>query len=499
MLDNLEQIISAAPEIASLLEQTPQLRVLVTSRTPLGVAAERLVEVNPLAVPRARERDPELLANAPSVQLFVQRASARSPGFAVNPENASVIAQIVRYLDGLPLAIELAAAQVRFYSPTAILTEMDERFAFLNKGDPSSLPHQQALETTIAWSHDLLAKRERQLLARLSVFTGGWTGEAARAVTAQSVDDARQIDLGLRALAEASLIRREADEAQSGRWSMLETIRAFAADRLSGMGEEADLSKRHAEWCLGLAMSALPGLGGPEQAIWLNRLAVEHENLRAALAWGESRQGWNGRLQLPAALWEFWKVGGHLSEGRRWLQQALGPGHDDGDAQDRLEAITGAGVLAMDQGDYEVAQAWLNEGLVLARAESDRGREAAFLNNLGAVALSRGVLGEAETLFSESLALSEAIGDLGRRADALANLGALEHFAGDVVAATRRYSEALRLWRESGDTRGVVDMLLNLVLLLAPIQSRKSERARWQTSHSAAAELLVTVSARDSR
>jgi tetratricopeptide (TPR) repeat protein len=276
-------------------------------------------------------------------------------------------------------------------------------------------------------------------------------------------------------LVEVSLVRRLAVDGEVSRWSMLQSIRDFAEQRLETTGEAAAVRERHARWCLGFARLAGAALAGAEQAAWLDQLEREHDNARAALRWSGVEGRVDVQLELATALASFWQMRGYLSEGRRWLEEALARAAAGDDHW--LQAMVEAGILAQAQGDNDAAAGWFERALALARSAGDRGREAAFLNNLGAVALWRGEMEAAERLFREALMTAEAGNDRRRRADALANLGAIAHYQGDVATALARYMEGVAVWRDLQDAYGIADMLLNIVQLLAPATEHR-ERAR---------------------
>jgi len=377
-------------------------------------------------------------------------------------------------LDGLPLAIELAAAQLSHYTPRELLGELNNRFHVLTGGRRESLSHQQTLAETIRWSYDRLPPDEQRLFRALSVFAGGWRRAAATAV-ADSSEVPRAGAAAVVSLVEASLVRRLPLDSAESRWTMLESIREFGRERLDTTGEGSQVHKRHAMWCLSFANSAADELKGRDQTTWLDQLELEHDNARASLRWCAETAEVDLQLSLASALAPFWQVRGYLSEGRRWLEQALeraAPNHTD-----LLPAMVDAGILAQVQGDNDVAAKWFEQALEKARDLHDQGRVAALLNNLGIVALWRGNIEEAEGLFSEALTAAEAIRDRRRRADALGNLGAVAHYRGDTSLALERYIECANVWRELQDAYGTADMLLNIVQLLAP-SGEHSERAR---------------------
>jgi predicted ATPase/class 3 adenylate cyclase len=464
VLDNLEQVVGCGPDIADLLAACLNVRIIATSRLPLRIGAEQLYEVAPLSSPEPNARDIEAIGGAPAAALFVERARAHAPDFALDAANAPAIAAICRRLDGLPLAIELAAAQLRRYSPAELLAELDHRFALLAGGDPSHLDHQQALASTIAWSYDRLSPTAQRLARQLAIFADAWTRDAARAVLPDGADRAT-LASGIGELVDASLLRCAPGPDGATRCAMLESIRAFGLDRLAQAGEEPTLRERHAAWCDSFAADAAEQMTGPEQAAALDRLAAVHDDLRAALAWLGDHAPADRFAALAASMWRFWQIRGFLTEGRRWLDQVLAK--PDLSEPARLAALVDAGILAEQQGDYAAAKRQFQAGLDLARALRDQGREAALLNNIGAVALYQGKLAEAKARFEQSLARSESIGDQRRSADALANLGGLAHFQGETDVALHHYAKSLQVSRAINDDLGVAAMLQNLLMLLA--------------------------------
>jgi predicted ATPase/class 3 adenylate cyclase len=471
VFDNVEQVIAGAPAIAALLAECPQVRILATSRQRLGIGGERILAVQPLALASMPATGVDDIVESAAVRLFAERAREIDPGFTLIDRNATTIAALCTRLDGLPLAIELAAAQLRVRTLAELVADLDRRFDVLVGGKREALSHQQSLAATIDWSYELLDPAAQRLLRFVSVFAGGWTPEAANHVAA----DVGGVGECMMALTEQSLIRRSVLPDDSSRWSILESIRAFGQERLQEAGEAESAQVRHADWCLVFAEEAGSHLDGGEQERWLARLDLEHDNARAALRWAADTSDAQRLLTLATALAPYWQTRGYLSEGRRWLESAL---QDvDHTASTTLPAMVEAGVLAQTQGDLPAAQSWYTLALDVARTIADRGRESSLLNNLGAAALEQGDLDEAERRFTDGLLLAEALGDQRRRANALANLGATAHYRGDVELALKRYLECLHIWRNVGDARGTADMLLNVLLLLAPLPTER-QRAR---------------------
>jgi predicted ATPase/class 3 adenylate cyclase len=485
VLDNFEHLRAAAPLAGALLDCAPRLVVLVTSRAPLRLYGEHEFPVPPLGLPpgdvqAAPGHDPGLLGAYDGVRLFVERARAARPDFALTADNAAAVAAICARLDGLPLAIELAAARVRLLSPAALLDRLAHGAALpLLVSGPRDLPaRQQTLRDTIAWSDALLDAGERALFRRLAVFAGGWTEDAAAAVAGGWTEDAAALDAAalegaaldgaaldgdaldgnalierLGALAEQGLIRHEPAGAET-RWAMLATIREYAAEQLQAAGEAAAACTRHAGWFLMLAEQAAAGLEGPDQTLWFRRLEREHANLRAALQWLITRGEAEPALRLGAALWRFWWTHGYLSEGRAWLEEvlALDPALH---VPARVRALHGLGLLIWNHGDHERAEAAYREALELARELDDRPSIARVLDSLGYAASHRGGYPEAEAYHAESLALFEALGDRGGVALAYSNQGVAAVLQGRCEQAEQFFERSLALFRALGDRWGV--------------------------------------------
>ncbi len=461
LLDNFEQVASAGPLVTELLAQCPRLRVLVTSRAALLVQGEHEFAVPPLEVPDFQPpADPECLAPYAAVALFVQRAQAVKPEFALTVANASTVAAICRRLDGLPLALELAAARVKLLPPQELLLRLEHRLALLTGGAQDLLTRQQTLRNTIAWSYDLLDADEQALFRRLAVFVGSCTLAAAEAVCNARNDLAVETLDGLAALVNKSLLRPAEGTGGEARVGMLETIREYGLERLAESGETETFRHAHAAYYLEFAEDAAPQLRGPDQAAWLARLEGEHDNLRAVLTWALERGDSDLGLRLGAALWRFWYMHSHLSEGRMWLEQLLAPvgGERAGVAAAHAEALYGAGVLAPSQGDYDAAVALLEDSLTLYRTLGDKQGSASALNNLGNVALLQGEYERAVPLYEDSLVLLRELGDM-RVAAVLANLGGIACYQGQYERASALYEESIAMARES-KYHGIMAVLL---------------------------------------
>jgi predicted ATPase/class 3 adenylate cyclase len=462
LLDNFEQVVGAAPLVGELLSSCPKLRVLATSRAALRVYGEREYPVPPLTLPDpGKPSSPEILTRYEAVRLFVERAQAAKAGFALTEENAPAVAEICVRLDGLPLAIELAAARIRILPPEAMLARLVNRLKLL-KGGARDLPERQrTLRGAIDWSHDLLDEEERTLFRRLSVFTGGRTLEAIEEVC----DPEGELDAldGVESMVDKSLLRQEETDGEP-RFVMLETIHEYAREKLEESGEAEEIKHSHAAYFLALAEEAEPKLKGHEQLEWLERLEAEHDNFRAALSWslggGDAELG----LRLASALWWFWYVRGHLSEGRRWLEEALAK---DGQAVASIQAmvLTGTGRIAFEQGDCEAATALLEESVTSFREAGHSQGLADAVGNL-AVALSyQGQPERAKALFEESLSLYREASDRWGIAETLHGLGGIAEDQGELDQATMLYEESQKIKRELGDTRGIALCCNNLAFL----------------------------------
>ncbi len=458
LLDNLEHLLPAASELAALLTACPTLTILATSREPLRLRAEHEIPVAPLALP-ASDVSPTELANVPAVALFVQRAEAANPRFALTAENAASIAAICRKLDGLPLAIELAAARLKLLPPPALLDRLDRRLPLLTGGARDLPARQRTLRDTIAWSYDLLAPEDQSLFQRLGVVGGGWTFAAAEAVgnPAGTTD----VFAGLASLVDKSLVRQTAPEAAEPRFAMLETIREFALERLDESADAEQTREFHAAYYVSLAEEAEPYLTGPEQTTWLAQLETEHSNLRAALSWSIERGPAMTALRLAGALWRFWYVRGHVSEGRSWLERVLAC-VDGALPAARAKALRGAGMLAESQGDYDRATAAHEASLALWREMGNEREIARSLDDLGNVAHDQGAFDRAEALHEQAVALSREVGDQRGLAAALHNLGTVALYRGQYERAATLYGESLALMRAIEDTHSLGTVLSNL-------------------------------------
>jgi predicted ATPase/DNA-binding CsgD family transcriptional regulator/DNA-binding XRE family transcriptional regulator len=473
VLDNFEQVLAAAPLLSELLAACPQLKVLVTSREPLQVRGEQVFQVPLLAVPKERSgwRGGGIaeLAQVPSVGLFIQRAQAAQHDFRLTSENAATIAAICQRLEGVPLALELAAPWVSLLPPAALLTRLDRPLTVL-VGDGFDLPErQQTLRRTIQWSYDLLSEEEQALFRRLTVFAEGCSLEAVESVASEFAGSLLRL---LRTLVQKNLVMSDL-WALSPRVAMLETLREYGLEQLKERGEEAATSLAHAWYYLKLAEQAESELRGPKQEAWLARLELEHANLRSALHWTLMQHQRELALGLGAALWRFWYLHAYFSEGRRWLERVLVEAEADGPlatsqacSRSLASLLAGAGIFACLQGDYLRAATLLDRSIEIARRLDDRWLLAATLNDRGKVAHDQGDNRRATELFEEGLALYRSLDDSWGIAVLLGNLGDIFQERGLYGRAVGMYAESLTLYRQVGDRIYVASASISLGLLL---------------------------------
>ena len=460
VLDNFEQVLEAAPLVGELLASCPRLRVLVTSRAALGVYGEQEYTVPPLSVP-----DPERLPPVDdfpqyeAVRLFVERARAVKPDFSLTDANAPAVAEICARLDGLPLAVELAAARTRLLPPRGIRDRLGNSLKLLRGGARDLPARQQTLRGAIDWSHGLLEEDERKLFRRLSVFSGSFALEAAEEVCrAEGGLDALE---GVESLLGKSLLRRQEKPDGESRLCMLQTIREYALERLEDSGEAEEVRGRHAEYYLALAEEAEWELNGPRQAMWADSLETDHDNFRAALSWSFGGGAAESGPRLANALWWFWYLRGHYGEGRTWLEQTLAR-DDRVSAVSRAKAFGRAGYLALIQNDFERAEKLSEEGVSLGRDLGEGHATAVSLLTLGYVALFGGDHGRAEALFRETLAVFGRLGSSRDVGWGLFGLGTLERYRGDHERAMTIFEEALALFEEAGDLELRAATIFNL-------------------------------------
>jgi len=456
LLDNFEHLVAAAPTVAELLAAGPNLKILVTSRAALHVYGEHEFPVPPLALPESRSgRSLKVLSESPAVVLFVQRAVAAKPGFELNQENAGAVAEICARLDGLPLAIELAAARVKVLSPSSMRTRLASRLQLLTGGARDLPQRQQTLRAAMDWSYDLLNAAEQTLFRRLSVFVGGCNLEGIEAICDAKGDLDLDLLDGMASMVDKSLAQQVEAANGESRFVMLETIREYALEKLGASGEEALTKRAHAAYCLVLAEEDAPEQGGVERAAWLERCALEHDNLRAALEWLTETGNAEWGLRLGTALFRFWEIREYLAEGRDRLGRLLKLAGAAAPTKARTRALFAAGVLAAEQGDYASADALIGESRDIARRLGDKTGVAVSLNAQAVFIRDRGDVPTAHALFEESLLLWRELGDLKAVARALSNLANVVKLQGDYDRARSLYADCLSIFRGLGDRTGV--------------------------------------------
>ena len=523
LIDNFEHVLAAAPVVTELLEASRALKILVTSRAALHIYGEQEFQVPPLTLPDPLSLCPiEVLYKYPAVALFIQRARAVKPGFALGEENAWQVVEICARLDGLPLAIELAAVRVKVLSPAAILGRLESRLRLLTGGARDLPERQQTLRRAMDWSHELLTSEEQKLFRRLAVFVGGFTLEAAEAVANAGADLELDVFEGVASLVDKSLLQQTMVSVGDARFGMLETIREYALERLVASGEEIATRRAHAAYFLIMAEDGAPQIaGGAEQPLWLERFFSEHDNIRAALGWLTRTGNAEWGLRLARALSQFWMEHSHPTEGREWIAALLKlPG---GSALMRMRAMVVAYSLCNRQGDYAPALKGIRESLALARQLGDQANIAGCLNGL---AVTQSLLGNysaakescteafrawedlgepasatrvlsnladiskaeadyalARSLHEQAFSRFQALGDRSGMAWSLNHQGDVARAQGDILAARRVYEQGLAIFRELNDGPGVASSLLDLGRLA-------SEEGAHVRAHSLFAESL---------
>jgi len=463
LLDNAEHLLDACARLTdTILRQCPNVTVLVTSRERLGVPGELTYRVPSLTVPDPNDEvSSQRIAGYESVRLFIERAQLHHPQFTVTNENAPALANICRRLDGIPLAIELAAARVRSMSLEEIAQRLDQRFGLLTGGARTLPPRQRTLRAIIDWSVDLLSESECALFCALSTFSGGFTLEAVERVYAgDEIGPFDVLDL-LTALVDKSLVLAEG-RAAATRYRLLETMHHYASEQLRARGTQARWSQRHFAHFFSIAQEAETQLTGKEQQAWLDRLETEHDNVRAALARSSATGGDAERgLRMATAVSRFWLVRGYLAEGHAWLGKLLSAA-PEADKAVRAKALNWGGVFAWKQGDYAAAADFYARSLAIRRELNDRGGVGAVLNNQGLLAYEQGDYRAARTLHEESLAIDRELGDRWGVAVSLIHLGSLAMMQGDYSAARAMYEESLAMFRELGDRGHMANALRSL-------------------------------------
>jgi predicted ATPase/DNA-binding CsgD family transcriptional regulator len=480
LLDNFEQVLPAAPGLANLLAACPRLKVLVTSRAVLHIRGEYDFSVSPLELPDlAHLPQTKILSQYAAVSLFLQRAQAAIPDFQMTSTNARTIAEICVRLDGLPLAIELAATRVKLLPPKALLTRLEHRLQVLTSQAQDVPLRQQTLRNMLAWSYDLLEAREQKLFRRLSVFVGGCTLGAVEGIYTILGDMPAYLLDEVSSLIDESLLQQTEQEAEEPRLAMLETIREYGQEKLNASGEMESTRQAHALYCLSLAEDAEIEIGGARQAAWLERLEREHDNLRAALQWSleqaanegsKAERNKEGALRLGGALRNFWLVHGHISEGRNFLDRALAA-RGSIDAVVQAKALVVAAQLAFNQSDHHRTEMLCKDGLALYRTLEDQLGIAISLSLLGSVAWTKGSMAEARTLTEESLAIARQIDAMELTAYTLFVLALVDSSQGEYSRACTMFEESLAIHRKFQNKRGMAHTLSQLAQVLFVAQT----------------------------
>lgn len=509
LLDNFEQLATASRELSNLLVAAPHLKILVTSRSRLHLSAEHVYEVQPLEPPKPEELNWRRMKKSRAVRLFEVRAKAVKSDFVLNPENLPTVAEICRQLDGLPLAIELAAAQLRLLSPQALLKRLSKRFEFLTSGANDLPDRQQTLRNTIDWSYTLLTEAQSELFRRLGVFASGFSLEAAEIISGEAIDAFESVA----ALVDKSMIRSGESEGEPY-FTMLESIRAYSEEKLAERPVAEQVRELHATYFLELAKVSREGIAGPDQNRWLKRSEIEHPNFRRALSWLIEVKDIERAGQLAYALARFWMIRGHVKEGRDWLSKVRAAGnevtsktrsgvliaaavladeagepaealllHEEnialcrtlGERQGLANSLTSLASLWYEQGEYERSRAVATESLGVYRDLGDAWGEAAALNNLSVVANNLGEYDLAEAHAEHALAITRQLGDEHGTASPLVNLGVLNLFRKDYKAAHTKLGEALGIYSSVKDERNVA-VTLELIARVA-LEMGMAERA----------------------
>jgi predicted ATPase/DNA-binding SARP family transcriptional activator len=455
ILDNFEHLVEPGVAILlGLLTRVPSLKLLVTSRQSLALSeyGEQEFPVPPLPFPEQTDT-PEKLLEFPSVQLYTSRAQRARPDFLLTTRNASDVSALCQRLEGIPLAIELAAARARIFTPAESVTQFEQSLDLLVSQHKELPIRHRALRTTIDWSYRLLAPTQKQFFTRLSVFRGGWSAEAAASVCEETSAQECLTQLRVHSLIIVEEVGKEM------RFRMLEPLREYAAEQMEE-GERVDRTRRHASYYRHLAEITEPSLTGSEQAAGLERLAREHENLNAALAWA-SESDIDAGLRLAGSLGEYWQVRGHLAEGRRWFGTFLDKGQN-APTEVRAKALSGAGNLALLQGDYAQTRSFYDRSLALWQELGDRKQSGQLFNNLGNLALSQGEYASAQAYYATSLAIGRKVGNKPGISRSLNNLGKVAYEQGDNALARSLYEQSLAGWRELEDRLGIATLLSNL-------------------------------------
>jgi predicted ATPase/DNA-binding CsgD family transcriptional regulator len=483
LLDNFEQLLSAASVLEDLLVLCPGMKLLVTSREVLHLQAEYIFPVSPLALPDLSQLPKvETLFEYAAVSLFVQRARALLPSFQVTPTNARTIAEICVNLDGLPLAIELAAARIRLLSPQALLSRLTKRFEVLT-GGASSLPaRQQTLRQTLQWSHDLLNVQEQALFRQLSVFVGGWTLEAAEAVCPVLQDGILSSLDGMASLLDKSLLQPMDQEGEETRLQMLMTVREYGQECLHACGEAEASQRAHAQYYLALVEQAEPHLKGEQQPMWLARLDHEQENMRSALHWLIEQEETDFALRCFASLTLYWVIRGYLSEGRRFLEALSQFLHATPGTETRARALAAAAEISWSLDDYAAARTLAEESVAIARELEDKACLAHALSRLAWVRYSQGDPTAAQPLIEEGITLAREVKDEWLLTSLLFRLGVIHFYQINATVARAQFEQSAALFRERADKHELAKSLDWLAYCIASEGDLGQAQALWQES-----------------
>lgn len=455
LLDNFEHLLAGGPGLARWLAMTPTLKFLVTSRAALHISNEHEFPLQPLALPDAKSsQSVATLAQCPAVALFAQRAAEVKPDFGLTEENASAVTEVCFRLDGLPLAIELAAARVKLLTPAAIRIRLANRLQLLTGGAKDLPERQQTLRRTIDWSYDLLSETERKLFRRLAVFVGGCTLEAVESVCDAKGDLGTNALDGMASMVDKSLMRQIEQDDDEPRFTMLETIREYGLMKLKECGEEELMRRAHAAYCLVLAEEGAADGGTAAATGWLERLETEHDNFSAALNWLEESKNATWGLRMGIALFRFWEMREHLSEGRDWLGRMLELEEAGQPTNARVRAFFSAGVLASEQSDYDAASKLMGKSLEIATELGDKQSMAVALNACADITRRGGDVSGSQALFEQSLTLWRELRDEAAEARGLSNLANVARVQRDYARANVLYQGCLAIFRRLGDKAG---------------------------------------------
>lgn len=484
LLDNAEHLLQACAELTSaILRSCPNVSVLVTSREALGIAGEQTYPIPSLSLPDPKQpATVDSVSTYEAVRLFIDRARAVKPDFAVTNDNAPTVAHLCYQLDGIPLALELAAARVRAMPLEQIAARLDDRFRLLTGGSRTALPRQQTLRALVDWSYDLLSEPERTMLCRLSVFSGGWTIEAAESVCAgEEIEDWEVLDF-LLSLVDKSLVVYDEHEG-NGRYRLLETLRQYAQEKATERGGTEQVRNQHIAYFLQFAQTLKSDMIGAKQSVGMMLLETEHDNLRAALAWCDhAPDGAQIGLQFTASLLKFWDVRGYWHEGVMQYKRALSRPGADSPTKARADALIGAGTLTRYQAEYRTSRILFEEALQIRQALGDRAGTAQVFNNIGAIELRQGNEAQAKILYEQSLSIRRELNDKVGMAACLLNLGTVAQETGQNLEAWERYRESLVLYEDIGDTSNRAILLTNMGNLALSEKSYEEARTFYKQS-----------------